>query len=217
MKTSATFIAAISLLITGGVARSQGSPLSAGRSSDSREWKETVYDGNWWLTKEVDERQAFIDGAGDCMTWVAHVKGLGTGSQLEGKITQFYNTHPEDRRVPVVDVGRKVEEESPPPKRSQGGEVWTNRHGYLDGTYWSQLYYDDARQAFLEGYLSCLRTCVSKPTETYSRPAAYYLPKISGYIKAHPKTAYNEAIADILSRFRDNPQQDRGASRVSPK
>ena len=50
-----------------------------------------------------------------------------------------------------------------------------------------------------------------------SRPAAYYLPKISGYIKAHPKTAYNEAIADILSRFRDNPQQDRGASRVSPK
>jgi hypothetical protein len=146
------------------------------------------------------------------MTWAAHVKGLGSGYQLEEKITHFYKTHPAARTVPIVDVGRRVEEESPPARPSRGGEVWTNPHGYFDGTYWSQRYYDDARQAFLEGYLSCLRTRVSKPTGTYSRPAAYYVPKISGYISAHPKTGYNEAIADILSRFRDDPNQTEGES-----
>jgi hypothetical protein len=56
-----------------------------------------------------------------------------------------------------------------------------------------------------------MRTCVSKPTETYSRPAAYYVHRISNYIKTHPKTADDEAIADILSRFRDNPEQDHRA------
>jgi hypothetical protein len=160
----------------------------------------------------VDERYAFMAGLGDCLTSVAHVKAPpGTGYQFEQKITRYYKTHPVERGVLVVDVWRKVAQESPLPKASPGGEVWTNPHGYLDGTYWSQLYYYAARQTFLEGYLSCLRTCVSKPTETYSRPAAYYLHKISSYIAAHPKTAYNEAIADILSRFRDNPEQDHRA------
>ena len=67
-------------------------------------------------------------------------------------------------------------------------------------------------EAFLEGYLSCLRTCASRPTETYSRPAAYYVHEISRYIATHPKTAYTEAIADILSRFRDNPNKAEGKS-----
>lgn len=208
---------ALGLLIAGGGCNLAARTPSAQQALGAEKSNETAYDGNWWLAKEVDERQAFIDGSDDCMTWVAHVKGLGTGYQLEEKITRFYKTHPTARTMPVVDVGRKVVQESPPPKPSQGGEVWTNAHGYFDGTYWTQLYYDTARQTFLEGYLWCMRTCGSKPRETYSRPAAYYVPKISTYIAAHPKTAYNEAIADILSRFRDNQQQEHGAPDVRPR
>jgi hypothetical protein len=212
MKSAAGLVLAIDILIAGVVSNLAATGPSAQQARGEEKSKETAYDGNWWLTKEVDERQAFIDGSGDCLIWVAHVKGLGTGYEMEEKITRFYKTHPAAKRMPVVDVGRKVVKESPPPKPSRGGEVWTNPHGYLNGTYWSQLYYDATRQAFLEGYLSCLRTCVSKPTQTYSRPAAYYVPKISKYIAAHPRTAYDEAIADILSRLRDNPKQPEAPS-----
>src|SRR5208282_3432017 len=101
---------------------------------------------------------------------------------------------------------------APPARpRPAGGEVWTNPHGYYDGLYWRQLYYESAQRGFLEGYLWCMSTCLAKPTETYSRPIEYYVNRISNYIETHPKTADDKAIADILSRFRDNPEQDQRA------
>ena len=212
MKSAAPWILTMGLLIAGSASNLEGITLAARQAPITEKSRKAVYDGNWWLTKEVDERGAFIDGADDCLTWVAHVKGfLGTGDQLQEKITQYYETHPVERTVPVMEVCRKLARGSPVPKPSRGGEVWTNPHWYLNGLYWRQLNYETAQQAFLEGYLWCMRTCVGKPTETYSRPIAYYVHRISNYIKTHPKTADDEAIADILSRFRDNSEQVHGA------
>lgn len=208
MKTAALSILAIALSITGCFASPQAPTALSQQASGNKEPKEKVYDGNWWLTKEVDERYGFMDGVDDCLTWVAHAKGPPGGPyQFEQKITRYYKAHPAERSVSVLEVWRKVARESPPPKPIPGGETWSNPHGYFDGTYWVQMYYDSARQAFIEGYLWCLRTCVDKPSEMYARPAAYYVHRISDYIQTHPKTAYDEAIATILSRFRDNPKQ----------
>ena len=92
MKNARGLALALGLLIVGG-----GSNLAATTPSDQQapcreKPRENAYDGNWWLTKEVDERQAFIDGAGDCMTWVAHVKGLGTAPSLKGRLHVLQHT-----------------------------------------------------------------------------------------------------------------------------
>jgi hypothetical protein len=193
-------------IIEGTVALQIPSPAQH-RAPDTIKRAEKVYDGNWWLTKEVDERNAFMWGVEDCLVWVAHMKALPlVGYVTDEKITRYYKAHTADRSLSVLEVWGKVAKESPLPKSLPGGEVWTNPHGFLDGTYWKQLYYDSARQAFLEGYLWCMQAYVATPTETYSRPVAYYVQKISSYVERHPE-ADDEAIADILSRFRDGPRE----------
>lgn len=164
---------------------------------------ERVYDGNWWLSSGSDERSGFLDGAGDCLFWVAHPKWLSRSMDgLDQHIDQYYRTHPGDRSVSVSTVWRRVLATAPPNKpRPPGGEVWTNPHGYYDGTWWAEGS-ELGKQGFLEGYLWCMRACVTDASEKYSLSTTYYARQISAYIRAHPK-AYNEPIATILSRFRD--------------
>lgn len=187
-----------------------GLPCSKERNAPSRqdraktETKKSVYDGNWWLTREADEQTAFLEGAGDCLVWTAHVNWLTHYlDNLEQRMTRYYKEHPKDRGLPVTDVWRKLLSESKPTKPPPGGEEWTNPHGFLDGTWWVQSSQPE-RLALLEGYLWCMRTCVNQPSETYSRSADYYAEKIGKYILAHPKTAYDEAVATVLARYRDS-------------
>jgi hypothetical protein len=121
------------------------------------------------------------------------------------KITEFYKSHPQSAGLAVIDVWRRIARDVPPAKETDG-EVYTNPHGFLDGTWWAQGGEAEDR-GFLEGYLLCLRECVPQPTETYSRSVSYYWDKIWDYIDTHQKTAYDEAIADILFRFRDRAKR----------
>jgi hypothetical protein len=89
----------------------------------------------------------------------------------------------------------------PPDKPRSGGEKWPNPHGYYDGVWWHQIP-ESERLGFLEGYIGCMSRDVKQPPEGYSRSASYYDNRIWSYLDAHPK-AMNEAIANILSRYRD--------------
>src|SRR5208282_4310577 len=122
------------------------------------------YDGKWWSVTDADEHLGFLYGAFDCLTWKAHKKSFsGTLEQLPDKITAFYKSHPESASLSVVEVGRRVAAELPPVKTTDG-EVYTNPHGFLDGTWWAQGGEAEDR-GFLEGYLWCLRTYVPQSTE----------------------------------------------------
>jgi hypothetical protein len=217
MRNAPALILVIGLSMIGRVPGLQAAAVSP-QGTDNRKSLDKVYDGDWWLVTEVDERHAFLEGIDDCLVWSAHGKALPQiGYEFDEKITRYYKAHPGGRKVPVIDVWRELAPQPTSPKPTQGGEVWTNPHWDLNGLYWRQLNYESGRRGFLEGYLWCLRTCVSKPTELYSRPVSYYVRQVSNYIRTHPKTADDEAIADILSRFRDGPRKNHGASGVPPK
>jgi hypothetical protein len=163
------------------------------------------YDGHWWLSVEVEERSGFIEGAGDCLTWTARKPGFNAISrQLEPKVTRFYETHAARRALLVTEVWTLLERtpanQSPP----QGGEVWSNAHWYLNGSWWRQSS-ETEQLGYVKGYLWCVQAEVTRPRETYSRSAAYYGAKISAYAKSHPK-ADDEAVATILARYRDAPR-----------
>jgi hypothetical protein len=165
-----------------------------------------MYDGNWWLSVDSEERTGFLNGATDCLLWVAHKKWVtNSRPELDEKeITLYYKSNSLDTKQPVIDTWRKTLLKSPPPSPASDGEVWKKPHGYYNGEFWREGS-ESSNRGFLEGYLWCLRTCVAQPSETYSKSIDYYWTRIWDYLDAHPKTAYKEAIADILSRFRDPP------------
>ena len=205
MKTTLTTILAFVMSVGFSCISAQAGRAQSSNRADKRETKEKVYDGGWWLAGDSDERSGFLDGAADCLTSVAHAKWLSHSVQgLDAKISEYYKTHPQDTGMNVADVWRQMLSESQPTKPAPGGEVWTNPHGYYDGLWWRQGSESENR-GFLEGYLWCMRTSVNQPSETYSRPISYYADKISAYIQTHPK-ADGEAVATILSRFRDRPK-----------
>ena len=159
--------------------------------------------GTWWLKADVEERSGFLNGTADCLTWTAHKVGFNaTPEQLSDRITKFYVAHPESVSLSVIEVWQKVADK---PKASNGadgqGERWKNAHWYLNGDWWTQV--SEAQQlGFVEGYLWCLKTQVSTPTESYSGSASSYRRKIDAFVKANPKQG-KEAVAVTLHRYRD--------------
>lgn len=171
----------------------------------------TGYDGNWWGATEPQERDGYLSGADDCLTSAAHVgrafwgtSAAFTNDVSNAEVTKYYRDHPADRKLSVIEVWRRlgpqIGKDTPPTK---GGEIYTNPHGYFDGTFYRQVS-EAERFGFLEGYIGCLRSYVKDSDEIYSLPIHEYDDKIWDYIRAHP-TADNQAIADILRRFRDRP------------
>ncbi len=162
-------------------------------------------DGKWWLSIDSDERSGFINGAADCLTWSTREEGFnGTPEQLVDKITKFYKAHPEAVTRRVVDVWREVaksEKYTKTPKDQ--GETWKNAHWYLNGDWWGQINRWE-EDGYIEGYLWCIDNRVVPKTDSYSQSVSFYRKKIDAYLETHPK-AGNEAVAVILSKFRDIP------------
>ena len=164
-----------------------------------------AYDGGWWLASAPDERSGFLEGSGDCLTWVAHADGYsGTSNQLADEITRYYKAHPDDKHTPVIDVWQRVRE-VPSSKPAQHGEVWKNPHWYLKGLWWRDSS-ESEQLGFLEGYLKCAGSLDNLQNGAYSSSVKSYMAKIDGYVRAHPK-ADDEAIAAILERFRDGSEK----------
>jgi hypothetical protein len=157
----------------------------------------------WWLKTDVGERSGFLNGVSDCLTWTVHKNGFNaTPEQIMDKIDKYYKTHPGSVDLNVIYVWQKIANQL---KASKGtddpGETWKNAHWYLNDEWWNQISEAEAL-GFVEGYLWCLRTQVSAPTESYSRSANFYRRKIDVFVKANPKLS-SEAVAVTLHRFRD--------------
>jgi len=205
MKTALTTILAFVMSVGPSCISAQTGSAKPSDSADKKETKEKVYDGDWWARAAPDERSGFLQGAADCLEWAAHAKLPRAIDHLEEQIDRYYKAHPTDRNIAVTTVWQRVSTQGSPAKPSPpGGEVWTNPHGFFDGQWWRET--SEAQNlGFIEGYLWCMRTCVNQPSETYSRPVSYYVDEISKYIALHPK-ADGQAVAKILSRFRDRPK-----------
>jgi len=163
------------------------------------------YDGTWWLARSSQQRSGFLEGSGDCLTWVARLRGFGDPSdELVEKVTHYYRTHPSNKGTPVIEVWRQLAG-AEIVKEYKEGEVWRNPHWYLNGLWWRQSS-EEARLGFLEGYLWCVKSCVSPRSGAYTLSASSYRSKIDDYVKKHAK-ADDEAIATILGTFRDMPKE----------
>jgi hypothetical protein len=163
------------------------------------------FDGKWWSTTSSEERSGFINGVADCLTWSAHEQGFSaTPEQLVDKITAFYEEHPGSGDLTVVDVWRRVGRKSSPDGGiTPHGETWKNPHWYLDGFWWREAG-EGERLGFLEGYLWCMRTHVSAPSEKYSKAVSFYMERIDAFVRGNGSSKANrEAIALILRRYQD--------------
>ena len=163
------------------------------------------FDGKWWSKTSSEEHSGFINGAADCLTWTAHKKGFNaTPEQLVHKITKFYKEHPESDDVSIVDVWKKLSAKTPPSAAAaQPGETWKNAHWYLDGFWWLDET-PDQKQGFVEGYLWCMRTQVTAPSETYSKSVSFYVEKIDAFARANADSkADREKVASILRHYKD--------------
>jgi hypothetical protein len=168
----------------------------------------TFYDGRWWLSANHDRQAGFLEGAADCLTWVAHEKGFnGTADQLQGRITAYYKKHPEQQSMLVTEVWQevwaKLAKNVKPSKQPSGGETWSNAHWYLDGRWWGQGSTDE-ENGFIEGFLWCVRSRVKDGAENYPLPNSHYFSKVDQYIRSHPDSG-NKPVAEILARFRAQP------------
>jgi hypothetical protein len=173
--------------------------------------REAAYGGQWWSGADSEEKAGFLNGTADCLISNAHQKWITRSVEWAvHKITEYYKTHPASQTTPVPEVWHKVISASPRESPPKGGEVFTNPHGYYDGQYWREGD-DSEHKGFLEGYFFCLRTDVKSATESYSQPVSYYVDKIDVYLKTHPK-GDNQAIATILSHFRDKPKPKESAA-----
>ena len=128
---------------------------------------------------------------------------------MQEEITRYFETHPSEKTMPVIDVWRKLAEGLTSKNPSEGGETWKNAHWYLNGLWWHQTS-ELEHIGYLKGYLRCMRTHTESPLQTYSRPVTYYLNQIDTYVTTYPK-ADNEAIANILSRLQDKPKSNAGS------
>jgi hypothetical protein len=166
----------------------------------------TAYDGNWWAAADHYERLGFFWGADDCERWDAHVPtSYNVPEDAFDEITKYYDAHPAEKRLAVVDVSKKVAARKRVPKPLKGGEVYNNPHGFFDGS-WYQRESESERFGFLEGYIGCLRTYVKGSAEGYPKPIHYYDDKIWDYVDTHGLKAAQEPVAYILARFRERPK-----------
>jgi hypothetical protein len=168
----------------------------------------TVYDGKWWLSASQDRQAGFLEGAADCLTWVAHEEGFnGTAHQLQGRVNAYYKEHPEQQSMLVTEVWQEVwanlTKTQGPSKETSGRESWSNAHWYLDGNWWGQGSTEE-KKGFIEGFLWCMRSRVKQGVELYPRPNSHYFNKVDQYIRSHPDSE-NKPVANILARFRAQP------------
>ena len=205
MRIASASVLAITVV---GLAGLHAAPQQGGDGEREAHASGKTYDGSWWLAADSAVRSGFINGAADCLTWSVHLRGFSaTPEQLGAKISEYYRTHPTDRRRLVTDVWRTLESTAPPKtSTTTGGEDWASPHWYLDGLWWRGGSKAE-NTGFIEGYLWCARTYVNPPSATYSKPVSYYVDKISTYIRSNPQ-ADDEAVATILARFRDQQKSE---------
>lgn len=176
-----------------------------------------AYDGNWWHSSSKDQHTGFIAGYIDCAVYEGGDKSLANVSwnMLEPEITSYYQGSGPAILTPVASVIRKLGSEKEPPKSSDAGEKWPEKHGIFDGDYWRQSL-PEHRVGFVSGFLACYRN-LSKKTASFSKSEVAYVSEVSRWygVKEDDPSEINEKrvdtkIADVLFRFKDAARSKRG-------
>jgi len=117
----------------------------------------THFGRSWWVDLSDQNASGFVDGYADCLPPRRKGKQPGwnvTSKAMAEEITDYYARHPQSQLL----AGRvllKVAATTKGMPPSPGGEVYTNRHGYYDGLWWTQSR-DNEQLGYVEGYLFCL-------------------------------------------------------------
>ncbi len=139
------------------------------------------FDKSWWTPLSQNEKWDFIYGFTDCGPAIQ--SGLST-AQYEEFITQHVTSDPKSVPQLIRLAPHKVRSLPQTP----GGEVWKERHGFLNGDLWGDDV--DEGRAWVEGYLACEhRPVVQSSVDRYVRQIIHYYAKTK---------RYSDKLADVL-------------------
>src|SRR5260370_22657218 len=111
------------------------------------------YDGRWWVSEDHNERSGFLTGTGSCLNTDGRQQIFwGDYASIDDAIRNYYERHPTDRRLSVMEVWGKVGSSVHERKALEGGERYRYPGG-PDGDWYKQAPYSE-RLGFLEGYLA---------------------------------------------------------------
>jgi hypothetical protein len=175
--------------------------------------RELTYNGQWWSAVQPAERESFVAGYLDCYRY--DLKGAAKYEAksivaYRDRVSQYFA---DDRRRAGQSVAFALTTvaDRPGEKGPSGGEVWHDRHGYFDGTYWRQAFATggvEAQRGFVEGYLACDEQ-VRHGRQARSRTTASdYVTRINRWYRFDPESGDVETsrekakIADVLAKVR---------------
>ena len=164
---------------------------------------EKRFDGKWWSSADSDEQRGFIIGYIDCYydTVRRRVRSKAITEEYQKALSQFYAAHPDQSSTTVPELMAKlVQTLKTSVQRQPGGEVWNDRHGYLDGQWWREST-DKERIGFLEGYTSCYQQYAKSSRVRFSRTAEEYSELITRYFEDPSVDHTAEKIAHVLHRL----------------
>jgi hypothetical protein len=164
---------------------------------------EKRFDGKWWSAADSDEQRGFIIGYIDCYydTVRRRVRSKAITEEYQKALSEFYAAHPDKSSSTVPEVMAKlVQTLKTTVQRQPGGEVWNERHGYLDGQWWREST-ERERIGFLEGYTSCYQQYVKTQRVRFSLTAEEYSERLTKYCEDPSVDHTNEKIAKVLHRL----------------
>lgn len=155
----------------------------------------STYNGYWWSTLSVSERERFLDGLSDCYIYDAHGRhALSPSVVAAQKVSEFYNRRTDQKSTSVLIVFQGLEDKA---------EWATARHGYFDGDYWRQFGKAE-KLAFVRGYLACRAAYLHAPAqrtpEFYESFISHWFGTKDGYPDVNVKTA-SDKIGDVIDRL----------------
>jgi hypothetical protein len=168
------------------------------------------YDGNWWRTTSTEERTAFITGSEECRAFDRRLvrKQRWSDEDYARAVNRYYQSNSAETGVLTAVVMDKLNPAAAAPQprrpaRRPAAKSVTAPHGALDGTWWRGAAGDE-QLGFVEGYLSCRAQFRAAKPLHFSRRALDYVQMTSTYYADDAKHE-PEKLADVLSRFRDEP------------
>lgn len=115
------------------------------------------YDGRWWASSNHQTRVGYLNGESDCYQYEIRGKDRGFRS-VDEEVTyldDFYKVSGV-QKIAINDALRRSRKKSVKSSDiSRGGDPHLKKHGYYDGGWWREIDSDQAREGFIEGYLSC--------------------------------------------------------------
>jgi hypothetical protein len=171
------------------------------------------YDGKWWLSVDIWQREGFVDGYIACYTFDAkgEIKFEYTGQMYAPRVTDYLRAHPDEYERPAEQLLWNVTKPSyaPPSGRHLGGrgETSQGKYGLYDGEFWREMG-DSKHLGFIQGFLYCYSKYGDASRGTFSKPAPEYVEAISKWYEIDGEGGINPKkmpakIPTILFKFRD--------------